>query len=267
MCSAKRYAQLNKMQIGFGYNDEWDELEPFVTFKECKGMEGEFPLHNGKEDSFGLKECELRLISGSIGLDQFNSMFSKGEIDFGSNFFIYIIDSDGVNRRSCGMTEVEILEIGLNKNDKTLGLKISGYLSCLEKGEYGLWKNRIENGLNRLGEWKNLQPEEIMAWLRIGLSYNSGTNDRSHLKVEINGDDLTEEDYFYCALGEAVNGPGGYFGLNLDALDDCFCGDFGVKSDFTLVWNNHSNYKRLFPKKFGIIKEIIEDKGQTLILK
>ncbi|MFD9633076.1 barstar family protein [Streptomyces violascens] len=25
----------------------------------------------------------------------------------------------------------------------------------------------------------------------------------------------------YCALGEAVNGPGGYFGSNLDALADC----------------------------------------------
>jgi RNAse (barnase) inhibitor barstar len=26
---------------------------------------------------------------------------------------------------------------------------------------------------------------------------------------------------FWQALGEAVNGPGGYFGTNLDALNDC----------------------------------------------
>ncbi|MGR7001821.1 barstar family protein [Yinghuangia aomiensis] len=36
------------------------------------------------------------------------------------------------------------------------------------------------------------------------------------------------------ALGETVNGPGGYFGGNLDALDDCLGGTFGYTAPGTL---------------------------------
>ena len=43
---------------------------------------------------------------------------------------------------------------------------------------------------------------------------------------------------FFAAAGEAVNGPGGYFGTNLDALGDCLTGGFGTPDDgdFTFVW-------------------------------
>lgn len=41
----------------------------------------------------------------------------------------------------------------------------------------------------------------------------------------------------WAALGEAVNGPGGYYGSNLDALVDCLRGDFGPVPPFTLVWD------------------------------
>lgn len=43
---------------------------------------------------------------------------------------------------------------------------------------------------------------------------------------------ITDEDGSYCALGEAVNGPGGCFGRNLDvcdALEDCPRGTRGAK--------------------------------------
>lgn len=30
------------------------------------------------------------------------------------------------------------------------------------------------------------------------------------------------------SIGEAINGPGGYFGWNLDALHDCLRGGFGA---------------------------------------
>jgi RNAse (barnase) inhibitor barstar len=43
-------------------------------------------------------------------------------------------------------------------------------------------------------------------------------------------------DSFYCAIGEAVNGPGGYFGWNLDALKDCLRGGWGAAPPFTLEW-------------------------------
>ena len=36
---------------------------------------------------------------------------------------------------------------------------------------------------------------------------------------------------FYREIGSAVNGPGGYFGRNLDALADCLRGGFGTPDD------------------------------------
>ncbi|MFF5212266.1 barstar family protein [Streptosporangium sp. NPDC000396] len=59
----------------------------------------------------------------------------------------------------------------------------------------------------------------------------------------LDGRFVTDIDAFYCAIGEAINGPGGYFGCNLDALHDCLCGGWGATSPFRLVWH-HSNVAR-----------------------
>jgi hypothetical protein len=40
------------------------------------------------------------------------------------------------------------------------------------------------------------------------------------------------------APDEAVNGPGGYFGWNLDALDDRLIDRWGARTPFRLVWHH-----------------------------
>jgi RNAse (barnase) inhibitor barstar len=57
---------------------------------------------------------------------------------------------------------------------------------------------------------------------------------------DLDGRFVTDIEGFYCAVGEAINGPGGYFGWNLDALDDCFSGGFGAWAPFRLVWHDSS---------------------------
>jgi hypothetical protein len=46
---------------------------------------------------------------------------------------------------------------------------------------------------------------------------------------------------FCLVMGEAVNGPGGYFGLNLDAFNDCLSGGFGTPEDgdYVVEWHYH----------------------------
>lgn len=51
-------------------------------------------------------------------------------------------------------------------------------------------------------------------------------------RFTIDGSLLRHEALFYCALGEAINGPGGYFGLSLISLTDCSAGGFGVQPPF-----------------------------------
>lgn len=47
----------------------------------------------------------------------------------------------------------------------------------------------------------------------------------------VDGRKVEDKDSFYTELGRAVNGPGGYFGGNLDALVDCLRGGFGTPDD------------------------------------
>ncbi|MGF1429200.1 barstar family protein [Kitasatospora sp. LaBMicrA B282] len=46
---------------------------------------------------------------------------------------------------------------------------------------------------------------------------------------------------FWRVIGEAVNGPGGYFGRNLDAFADCLSGGFGQPDDgdYVIEWRDH----------------------------
>ncbi|MFE3458975.1 barstar family protein [Nocardiopsis aegyptia] len=43
----------------------------------------------------------------------------------------------------------------------------------------------------------------------------------------IQGSEVSGLEDFWRAVGEAVNGPGGYFGTNLDAFADCLSGGYG----------------------------------------
>ncbi|MGK5642393.1 barstar family protein [Streptomyces sp. URMC 126] len=46
---------------------------------------------------------------------------------------------------------------------------------------------------------------------------------------------------FWRVIGEAINGPGGYFGRNLDALADCLSGGMGAPddNDYVVEWCDH----------------------------
>ncbi len=57
----------------------------------------------------------------------------------------------------------------------------------------------------------------------------------------IDGRQVGSLEDFYRVIGEAVNGPGGYFGSNLDAFDDCLHGGYGTPDDgdFAVEWRDH----------------------------
>ncbi|MGH3243557.1 MAG: barstar family protein, partial [Spirillospora sp.] len=102
-----------------------------------------------------------------------------------------------------------------------------------------------------LDEWRTGRPTDRNLWApfdrtlrhewsgvalanhrRYGLDQPSGT------VFDLDGRFVTDIEGFYCALGEAINGPGGYFGWNLDALHDCLSGAWGAKTSFRLIWHD-----------------------------
>ena len=93
-----------------------------------------------------------------------------------------------------------------------------------------IWKRWLVGPPNASGAWAGLDTRQREAWLdlvrergcRLEYRHRPGGHD-----YELDGRHITDEPGLYLALGEAVNGPGGYFGGCLAALVDCLRGNFG----------------------------------------
>ncbi|MFF8292168.1 barstar family protein [Streptomyces sp. NPDC016309] len=80
----------------------------------------------------------------------------------------------------------------------------------------------------------------------------------------IEGRRITGPAGFWRAVGEAVNGPGGYFGRNLDAFADCLSGGFGTPEDgdFVFEWRDHEAARRTLGRAlFAELVEIMEERA------
>jgi RNAse (barnase) inhibitor barstar len=87
--------------------------------------------------------------------------------------------------------------------------------------------------------WAGYDRELRHQWSGVALGHMSGAPDRPPgTTYDLDGRFVTDIEGFYCAIGEAINGPGGYFGWNLDALNDCLRGRFGAQTPFRLVWQD-----------------------------
>lgn len=92
----------------------------------------------------------------------------------------------------------------------------------------------------------------------------------------IDGRKIKSAKDFYREIGRAVNGPGGYFGRNLDALADCLRGGFGTPEDrpYEFEWQ-HSALSRQNLEKvqdgqgsfFDSVRDVFDDVGVTLNLR
>ncbi|MGC4943694.1 barstar family protein [Kribbella sp. DT2] len=149
-------------------------------------------------------------------------------------------------------------------------------------GSDAMWELIRTDQLNGTGLWHNLLPHERRAWLSVALwsrRYRRGmkTDAPAGKVVSLNGRHIVDEDSFYCAIGEAVNGPGGYFGWNLDALEDCLHGGWGATNPFTVQWESAATARarlvRRMPTRggeatlFDLILEIFEDRGIAVVLR
>jgi RNAse (barnase) inhibitor barstar len=92
----------------------------------------------------------------------------------------------------------------------------------------------------------------------------------------IDGRKIKSAKNFYREIGRAVNGPGGYFGRNLDALADCLRGGFGTPEDrpYEFEWEHSALSRRhLMDVRqgqrpfFDSVRDVFDDAGVTLKLR
>lgn len=66
---------------------------------------------------------------------------------------------------------------------------------------------------------------------------------------------------FYTVMGEVINGPGGYFGANLDAFVDCLRGGFGTPDGpYALRWVNSAHSRETL--SYSATAQWMADRGQ-----
>jgi hypothetical protein len=104
-----------------------------------------------------------------------------------------------------------------------------------------IWERWLAGPPDAVNAWAGLDTRCRGAWL--DLARERACRRSHHARpaghaYELDGRHITDEPALYLALGEAVNGPGGYFGGCLAALDDCLRGTFGYTAPTTLLWRD-----------------------------
>lgn len=104
----------------------------------------------------------------------------------------------------------------------------------------GTWRSLDASG--KLAYLQRVRDRHFSLPLRERERLGVGTAGAVHV---LDGADFDDGIGFLCAIGEAVNGPGGYFGVSLLAFDDCLFGGFGLQGPCTVRWLNAERSRRL----------------------
>lgn len=203
---------------------------------------------------------KIRLI-GIDNLAQFKFEIEKSIINKENGGYIYTLDHD---KKIINGTYIDNFRIVRWVNNDII---LKGMVWNETPGYHKFLKMKLNNQINEKYLWRKLKNNELQGWLGFAFQTQRMPIDREDVKIELDGNLFDDLEEFFCLLGEEINGPGGYFGRNGNALADCFCGGFGVKSISEIKWINHKRSKELLKDGFDMVIDIFrERKNLTLIL-
>ncbi|MGW6854872.1 barstar family protein [Streptomyces xanthophaeus] len=123
-----------------------------------------------------------------------------------------------------------------------IDLELEGKLSVpVPEQARPLWEHWLAGPSRTPGAWAGLDTRQRRAWLdhvrerRVRPAPDGRASGRSHT---LDGRHVTDVPGLYLALGEAVNGPGGYLGGCPSSLADCLGGSSGYTAPGTLLWRD-----------------------------
>ncbi|WP_434659637.1 barstar family protein [Paenibacillus polymyxa] len=143
----------------------------------------------------------------------------------------------------------------LNYNKGNFNLELTGILETKPSPvELRLWEflkcsQSLENNI-----WQGFSNEERSGWLNVTRIHSASNHfarpDKRGEVYTLDGEHIFDFTTFFIALGEAINGPGGYFGFSLDSISDCLCGSFGAVGPFTIHWKNAHYFLERFEEEW-----------------
>ncbi|MFG2697067.1 hypothetical protein [Kitasatospora sp. NPDC048407] len=98
-----------------------------------------------------------------------------------------------------------------------------------------VWRQWQPGPPQQPGSWRGLSVAAKEEWQSPALDRRDPEPDRSGGEYHLAGAGVEDETGLHCALGEAINGPGGYYGRESMGFADCLGGGFGAVPPFTLV--------------------------------
>ncbi|MCX5392152.1 barstar family protein [Streptomyces sp. NBC_00094] len=143
-----------------------------------------------------------------------------------------------------------------------------------------VWERWLAGPPDTAGAWAGLDTRHRWVWhdlVRERVAHHGAPGDRpAGHAYALDGRHVTDEPGLYLALGEAVNGPGGYFGGNLGALADCLGGTFGYTAPATLLWRDAATAREHLSQAltpdgqsydlFGVILDLLAEGGMHVTL-
>ncbi|MEV0901065.1 hypothetical protein [Actinoplanes sp. NPDC049802] len=109
----------------------------------------------------------------------------------------------------------------------------------LAGGDRALWDMWRSGGPTEPNLWAPLDRGGRRRWVRAAALHRSHEPDKpAGIVYHLDGRHVTDEDAFYCALGEAINGPGGWFGTDLFWVHECAATGDGATPGFRLIWHD-----------------------------
>lgn len=176
--------------------------------------------------------------------DDFKKYIKKHKQSISRLALIWIVDKNNVPILKLPFQifdDIYYHKIGFPESSINLELKgsLEKRLSEDELEVREMWRTQFP--INK-GEWVGVSEEKRRKWLEIvrfqRFEREVADIDKTNETYYLDGTNITDYSSFFCEIGEAINGPGGYFGFDMMSLRDCLCGGFGAKIPFTLVWNN-----------------------------
>jgi len=231
-------------KIGVCYDDGLTNQKYFAYFNDIEGFNGDRII------DFENEIYQIKLLNGSLS-PEFQEHLMHGIKKLPENIYLVILDEDDKSVGSFFLATVNIIDTVFNLN-KTVNLTLNAFMHSAEPGRYKSWEMKMSGEINNKNKWLELKPSERQGWLEMAIKCNQNIQGRGQ-HVIVDGTFIEDRDSFYCALGEAINGPGGYFGRNLHALNDCLCGDFGPIPK-SIKWKN----SRISQSKIQNFEEFID---------
>ncbi|MEV4346173.1 barstar family protein [Actinoplanes sp. NPDC049596] len=183
--------------------------------------------------------------------------------------FVYGVDRNGAAHRvidcqvRASVSDVRPSSLSADLVDVTLDGPVSEPMPAAARPIWELWH---AGGPAEPGLWAGYDRELRHLWSGAALAHHRADEPDQPAggTYQLEGRHVTDVEGFYCALGEAVNGPGGYFGWNGDALHDCLRGGWGAEAPFRLIWRDAEVARTHLAEGFDrILQWLAEDRVEV----